>query len=944
MRIRFLSLILLLAPLGFGQTLVGTPTSNVCLSASTCSVTAVNVGAGNLLAVASYDSGSGGTSHYNATTDTGSSNTFAAQTEFGNSGLGFTRWAVAKNTNANASDTITVDFSGVTQARIDVTVWQYSGADTSAPVDQVAGSVMNTPAVTYTSPAFTTTAANEKLLMLVAWPGGGNPFTAGAGYGNLTTTSDNNLASEDETVTSIQTGVTASMTASASVQAVGSVLTIKASGLPATCANLLSTQSLTFNEPRFGPRAPAQLITANLSLGPTSWTRTSIGQVYSFFSDASDLSTGSTSTSIFVVLFGNADSQAVANGYTDVAGIQFNPGAINCVINITYNVVANGNASNQFTNMLGIADSALTNATTPGGPVTGYSLIPTTTIGSLPGGSDQRPANGATMVSAEFGTSIKRCSPTGYVHLYSSISPLNSDNTVIAATPLRGGGLALIDTGTCTAHNIVLAGVTTIQWDFAWSGHVPLNNRAWSFLNNTVIEITFNFGTWTATSTTPHTFSGATVIQNGATYDMNNQGYLSYVTDKDHAGSTAHANICAVKIVPGAGSWPDNPCRDLSLEYPDGITFPPNNTGITWDVDSRTGKIYMNANTGSGQKHYGPRYSFTPGDAALAFEGYWGISPEATITGGGFDGAKLPLGTACTLALGQATPDTNCIYTGSHSAFAGDAAGRQYWVVGSALKEPSVGAALTVDASFSSATDTTSKYMPGAGGGLDVILNVGSGAGYNGEMGCIQDWCITTMVTEVVTSWKITNVTVAAGTATITLDCPSGSQAWNGSSCVASANTFVTGNSAVIGNVGGCTQLNSATGWPGGSVTVSGSTVTITGTGASPGCYTASTGTIAKNTYPTTYNYRDEVLLLHIVNGSTIETRRLGNRYQQNFSDTYTEGNYYTLVGCALSHDLKFAVCNSNGGKPDEDAILLMSTGILTPSTATGIFTGSILR
>ena len=113
--------------------------------------------------------------------------------------------------------------------------------------------------------------------------------------------------------------------------------------------------------------------------------------------------------------------------------------------------------------------------------------------------------------------------------------------------------------------------------------------------------------------------------------------------------------------------------------------------------------------------------------------------------------------------------------------------------------------------------------------------------------------------------------------------------------------------------------------------TVSGSTVSITGTEASHGCYTASTGALAKNTYPTDFNYRQEVLLVHVFNGSTIETRRIRNTCTPAYSDTYTEssglGPYWTIVGCTLSHDLTLAVCNSNGGKPDEDEVLLFTTG-----------------
>lgn len=700
--------------------------------------------------------------------------------------------------------------------------------------------------------------------------------------------------------------------------------------LSQTCGQLMSTQALTFNEPHYGPRAPGQLITVNLGLGPTNWSRVGAFTPYTFFADASNVNTNSTSTSVYVVLQGTVDAQAIANGYTENSTIQFDPGAIQCTITSTYNVIATGSANNRFTNNLGIPDSALAGATAPGGIILGYSLIPTSTIGSLPGGVDLRPANGATTVSAEWGTTIKRCGPDGYVHVYSSINALNSDNSVISTTALRGGGLVLIDTATCTAHTITgVANVNTIVWDWAWKGHVPQNNRAWAFsgvATNTIIEITFNFSAWTATFTTPYTYAGATVIGNGGTDDINNSGYIAYVTDKDHAGSTAHPNICALKI----GAWSEI-CADFSSVYPDGVTNPPNNVELSKDFDSRTNKAYLITNTAGGTPTYGPRYSFRVGDTSLTFEDYWGLEPEANLGNSfGAFAAPWPIGTPCSLALGQAN---RCVYTGSHAHTVADSAGRQYWAYDGGLIEPSSGAIALIDMSLGSAFQTISKYMPGVTGGFDIGLNVGAvnstTSPFNGEMGCVQDWCVTTGITQTLTSWKITNVTAFGGTSTITLDCPSGTQAWNGSSCVASGNTFVTGQSAVIGNVGGCTQLNSATGWPGGSVTVSGSTVTITGTGNCPSSYTASTGGLAKNTYPGTFNYRQEVILLHVVNGSVIETRRIGNTYSQSFSDTYTEaGDYWPRVGATPARDFSLVVVNSNGGKPDEDAILLMTTGL----------------
>jgi hypothetical protein len=108
-------------------------------------------------------------------------------------------------------------------------VYQFSGASLAAPKDfNGACATNNSLVMTATTAAFTTTAANEVLLIGVQGGSNSNTFTAGSGY--TLGAAIGGVAggrTEFKSVTSIQTGVTASMTFGNATAYATTVLTIK---------------------------------------------------------------------------------------------------------------------------------------------------------------------------------------------------------------------------------------------------------------------------------------------------------------------------------------------------------------------------------------------------------------------------------------------------------------------------------------------------------------------------------------------------------------------------------------------------------------------------------------------------------------------------------------------------------------------------------------------
>lgn len=188
-------------------TIVGTAlhtegTGSSVASLSTAST--MNVAAGNLVVVVCRFNNLSGTTP--TVTDTGSTNTFVQAVTINSDMVLF----YAKNTTAKNPDTFTCTHdTGPDFSFGAITAIQYSGASTSAPLDQTATGTGS--GTTATSGSFTTTAANEVLVAAADQSAGFATFSAGTGYTLEPSSGQQIEASEDKVVTATQTGVTASM-------------------------------------------------------------------------------------------------------------------------------------------------------------------------------------------------------------------------------------------------------------------------------------------------------------------------------------------------------------------------------------------------------------------------------------------------------------------------------------------------------------------------------------------------------------------------------------------------------------------------------------------------------------------------------------------------------------------------------------------------------------
>ena len=161
----------------------------------------INVSAGNLLIVVIH---SGGENVVSSITDT-AGNTFYNANSVGRFGVYY-----AKNVIANASDIITCTWAGAGNTYREISAFQYSGLDLGNPLDTNANGFSTTGTVT--SGSFTTSLPNELLFCSLYVENTGKTWTAGSGYTLRSPSSDGVLAGQDQIVSSIQSGVTASAT------------------------------------------------------------------------------------------------------------------------------------------------------------------------------------------------------------------------------------------------------------------------------------------------------------------------------------------------------------------------------------------------------------------------------------------------------------------------------------------------------------------------------------------------------------------------------------------------------------------------------------------------------------------------------------------------------------------------------------------------------------
>jgi hypothetical protein len=178
--------------------------------AATLAAPAINASAGNLIAVYTHCE----QNTVGSITDT-AGNTYTGLTA-GTRGAGFPRgqWFYAKNIAGNAANVVTLHIAGgggVSQFT-GIAVLQFSGLDTAAPLDvDIAGGGFITSPVT--SSAFTTSTANEVILMGVDWNINAGTLTAGTGYTiqESQLSASPSIAAQYKIVASVQVAVTASL-------------------------------------------------------------------------------------------------------------------------------------------------------------------------------------------------------------------------------------------------------------------------------------------------------------------------------------------------------------------------------------------------------------------------------------------------------------------------------------------------------------------------------------------------------------------------------------------------------------------------------------------------------------------------------------------------------------------------------------------------------------
>jgi hypothetical protein len=181
---------------GYGEDTSGSAVANISIAS------AINVTAGNLLVVGCRN----GTTTNNPTsvTDT-AGNTFTLITGANPGAAGRLTVFYAKNVTGNASDIPRCNYSP-SEAYQSVSVIQYSGASTTAPLDTSATGT-NGAGTSVVSGTFTTATAKEVLVANCTAGALNIVFGSGAGY-TVETTSQMS-ATADDIVTATQSGVTA---------------------------------------------------------------------------------------------------------------------------------------------------------------------------------------------------------------------------------------------------------------------------------------------------------------------------------------------------------------------------------------------------------------------------------------------------------------------------------------------------------------------------------------------------------------------------------------------------------------------------------------------------------------------------------------------------------------------------------------------------------------
>ncbi len=658
----------------------------------------------------------------------------------------------------------------------------------------------------------------------------------------------------------------------------------------ATCADMMSTQALSFTAPVYGPAGSYQAISLTPGLG-NPWSITNGGSV-SITKDITQATSGNGNTTVYSRV-SNFGFRTVG---TSTDTVQFTFGAPNnLVCNLVNTIVTTArtnidNAGNPYTNPAGLADTALPGSSSSGSWAVANDLVPGSNVGSIPGGSYLLPAQGSTATLPVWGATVRTCSPPNYRLPYSSFRNMNANNTAIIAIG-PSNVLSLISFPACVTHSFTLTPPLDVTTDPPhWMPGHPTD--AYYFNGNSIYKVVFNLSTYTAgTPTSVYTCAGATTISNGGTDDITEDGWLSFQSDRNcQTGSAAHPNLCTIDL---SQSPPVAYCGDLGAVpgFAPGVSGGFNYTMQSRGFDSRTNKRYVWTNVNAPPPKYGPKYSLTRGATSLVFENIFSVTTEA--------GGPPYTNKVCTPS--EQAVDW-CQDMEQHSVAVEDSAKRQYLVSADITPRDFSGVGMgMIDLTVSDTTSTDA--LPGGGATFLVPVNGAPAANY----GSANGWVSYNPDYGAIASCTITGaVTNGANIALTTTDNP--------------CSAFITGDPIRVDSVGGCTNANGAYG----SVTVSGNQVTISGVNCN-GTYTAGTGVAYKNTYPATQSFRFETILSHISNNGAIRTIRLGDTLARPYSESYTGESYWENGKCTLSFDAQFLVCISNGGIADAPRVVVFN-------------------
>lgn len=196
---------------------------NTSTFASTSLAWGANTTTGNLIIVACGNTGS--INNVTSVTDS-QSNTYTQVFSSSPTGSDDFEFWYAKNITGGTTPTITIAYSSSSSFNTAV-AREYSGLDTSSPLDVNNGAAIDIFQATCTSNSVTTTSANE-LIVGACMTNSSVTFGAGTGYGNLTSqTNVAAIALEDQIVSSTGT-YTASFTGTAGATAGIGIITFKA--------------------------------------------------------------------------------------------------------------------------------------------------------------------------------------------------------------------------------------------------------------------------------------------------------------------------------------------------------------------------------------------------------------------------------------------------------------------------------------------------------------------------------------------------------------------------------------------------------------------------------------------------------------------------------------------------------------------------------------------